>query len=56
MAVLYIVINRKRRKSVIEQIKILNPQAFYTIEDLRFVNRELDFFINNKESDNKSSL
>jgi uncharacterized protein YebE (UPF0316 family) len=42
VAVIYIIINRKKMKKVLEIIKNHNPKAFYTIEDIRFVNRDLD--------------
>lgn len=41
VGVLYIIINRKALQSVLELIKIHNPQAFYTIEDIRFVNKNI---------------
>ncbi|MDR2008893.1 MAG: DUF2179 domain-containing protein [Bacteroidales bacterium] len=37
--VLYITIARKRLKSLIELVNKYNPGAFYTIEDIRFVNK-----------------
>lgn len=39
VAVLYLVINRKKIDKVIKIIKKFNPNAFYTIEDIRFVNK-----------------
>lgn len=37
VGVLYIIINRKLLKDVIKLIQKFNPNAFYTIEDMRFV-------------------
>lgn len=42
VAVIYVIINRKKQKPVIELIRKFNPKALYTIEDIRFVNRQLD--------------
>lgn len=42
VAIIYIVINRKRLTDVINIIKAYNPKAFYTVEDIRFVNRDLN--------------
>lgn len=41
VGVLYIIIKRKVLKDVINIIQQFNPQAFYTIEDMRFVNSKL---------------
>ena len=41
VAVIYLIINRKRIKEVIDIIKKYNPNALYTIEDLRFVSKEI---------------
>jgi len=37
---IFTVVRRKKLKSVIDIIKKYNPRAFYTIEDMRFVNEE----------------
>jgi uncharacterized protein YebE (UPF0316 family) len=37
VGILYSVINRKNIKNYIEKLKEYNPDAFYTIEDIRFV-------------------
>ncbi|RPI46637.1 MAG: DUF2179 domain-containing protein [Bacteroidetes bacterium] len=37
VGILYIILQRKAIKEVIEIIKQFNPKAFYTIEDMRFV-------------------
>lgn len=42
VSVIYIVINRKMRNTVIKLVKDFNPQAFYTVEDIKYVNRELN--------------
>jgi uncharacterized protein YebE (UPF0316 family) len=42
VAVIYIIIDRKKIKNVVEIIRQFNPKALYTIEDIRFVNRKLD--------------
>lgn len=42
VAVIYVIINRKKQKPVIKLIRKFNPKALYTIEDIRFVNRQLD--------------
>jgi uncharacterized protein YebE (UPF0316 family) len=41
VGVLYSVINRKNIKHFVEIIKDYNPNAFYTIEDIRFVSQEI---------------
>lgn len=41
VSVLYIILNRKYIKGVIETIKFYNPQAIYTIEDIRTVSNSL---------------
>ncbi len=42
VAVVYIIIKRKQIRNVVEIISKYNSKAFYTIEDIRFVNRDLD--------------
>ena len=42
VAVIYIIINRRRVQDVVSIIKQYNPKAFYTVEDIRFVNRDLN--------------
>jgi len=37
VGILYIILQRKAMKEVIQIIKQFNPKAFYTIEDMRFV-------------------
>jgi uncharacterized protein YebE (UPF0316 family) len=39
--VIYIVIKRQNLENVIRMIKKYNPNAFYTLEDIRFVSRDL---------------
>lgn len=41
VAVLYIIINRKKINEVLAIIKQYNPQAIYTVEDLKSINREI---------------
>ena len=42
VAVVYVIIKRKQAKKVIGIISRYNPKALYTIEDIRFINRDLD--------------
>jgi len=41
VGILYIVINRKKLREVIGMIHEYNPNAFYTIESVNFVNKKL---------------
>jgi uncharacterized protein YebE (UPF0316 family) len=41
VAILYLIIKRKKMKEVVELIRIFNPQALYTVEDIRSVSREI---------------
>lgn len=41
VAVIYIIINRKKLKTVIEMIRAHNPNALYTVEDIRNVSKEI---------------
>ncbi|MBN1598417.1 MAG: DUF2179 domain-containing protein [Bacteroidales bacterium] len=41
VGVLYSVVNRKNIPDCVSVIKELNPNAFYTIEDIRFVSQEI---------------
>ena len=41
VGILYIVINRKKLKEIIGMIKEHNPNAFYTIENIGFVNKKV---------------
>jgi len=43
VAVLFIVVKRKQMKEVLDLIRIHNPRAFYTIEDIRFVSKTLPY-------------
>jgi uncharacterized protein YebE (UPF0316 family) len=38
----YIIVNRKNLKKAIRIIELISPNAFYTIENIHFVNRPLD--------------
>ncbi|HLO60372.1 MAG TPA: DUF2179 domain-containing protein [Bacteroidales bacterium] len=40
--ILYIIVNRKNLKTAIEVIDRMAPNAFFTIENIHFVNRPLD--------------
>jgi uncharacterized protein YebE (UPF0316 family) len=42
VGILYIVVDRKNQKNAIELIQQHSPNAFFTIENLHFVNRPLD--------------
>jgi uncharacterized protein YebE (UPF0316 family) len=41
VGILYIVINRKKLKEIIGMINEYNPNAFYTIESVNFVNKKV---------------
>jgi uncharacterized protein YebE (UPF0316 family) len=41
VGILYLVVNRKDIKPVVEIIQGYNPNAFYTIEDIRFVSQPI---------------
>ena len=41
VGILYSVINRKSIKNYVDKIKEYNPNAFYTIEDIRFVSQPI---------------
>jgi uncharacterized protein YebE (UPF0316 family) len=41
VGVIYSIINRKNIKDFVEIIKNYNPNAFYTIEDIKFVSQEI---------------
>jgi len=45
VGVIFMIINRKNLKHVTEIIKQYNPNAFYTIEDINYVNRSADPFL-----------
>ncbi|MDA3882054.1 MAG: DUF2179 domain-containing protein [Bacteroidales bacterium] len=49
VAVIYVIVDRKRLDNVINIIKIHNPKAFYTVEDIRFVNRDVNMWIPKKD-------
>jgi uncharacterized protein YebE (UPF0316 family) len=42
VGVLYIIVNRRNIKQVISLIQLHNPNAFFTIESIHYVNRQLD--------------
>ncbi len=39
--ILYVIANRVDIKFLVKKIKVLNPKAFYTIEDIKFVSEKL---------------
>ena len=41
MGIIYSVIKRGDLKEFVEYMKEFNPNAFYTIEDIRFVNKDV---------------
>lgn len=41
VGVIYIILKRKALRNVIDIINTFNPNAFYTIEDMRFVNSQV---------------
>ncbi len=43
VAVIYVIVSRKKLKKVIELIYKHNPKALYTIEDIRYVSKEVFF-------------
>lgn len=42
VSIMYSIVNRAEVSKVIELISTLNPNAFYSIEDVKFVNRGVD--------------
>lgn len=42
VSIMYSIVNRVEVGKVVEQISTLNPNAFYSIEDVKFVNRGVD--------------
>ena len=42
VGILYVIVNRKNQKQAIEIIEHHTPNAFFTIENIHFVNRPLD--------------
>ena len=43
VSVLYIIVSRKYISKVLDLIRLYNPRAFYTIEDIRFVSKTLPY-------------
>lgn len=41
VGILYSIVNRKKIKDVIQVIQKHNPNAFYTIEDIRFISQQI---------------
>ena len=53
--IVYVIANRIDIKFLIKKIKVLNPKAFYTVEDIKFVSEKLTknhSFINNTIKNN----
>nr|HPH16907.1 DUF2179 domain-containing protein [Bacteroidales bacterium] len=49
VGVIYIIINRKCIDKIVNVIQIHNPNALYTIEDIRFVNKDIRPWIPQQE-------
>ncbi|HOS83991.1 MAG TPA: DUF2179 domain-containing protein [Bacteroidales bacterium] len=49
VGVIYIIINRKCIDKIVNVIQIHNPNALYTIEDIRFVNKDIHPWIPQQE-------
>jgi len=43
VAVIYVIVSRKKLKQVIDLISKFNPRALYTIEDIRYVSKDVFF-------------
>jgi uncharacterized protein YebE (UPF0316 family) len=43
VGILYSIVNRKKITEIIQIINEYNPNAFYTIEDIRFVSQQVDY-------------
>jgi len=43
VAVIYVIVSRKKLRQVIDLISKFNPRALYTIEDIRYVSKEVFF-------------
>jgi len=43
VAVIYVIVSRKKLRQVIDLISTFNPHALYTIEDIRYVSKEVFF-------------
>lgn len=48
VSILYSIINRADIPEVVELIKAYNPKAFYSVEDVKFVNKDVQTIIENK--------
>ncbi len=46
VGILYSIVNRKNIENVVQVIHKHNPKAFYTIEDIRFVSKQIKYEIN----------
>jgi uncharacterized protein YebE (UPF0316 family) len=55
VGIVFIIVNRKNQKHAIEIIEQYNPNAFYTIENIHFVNRPVDKNIFTDESGSRIS-
>ncbi len=57
VGIIYIIINRKRLKHLVSLINKYNPKAFFTIENINFVNKSADpFYITKSKRKNFFSL
>ena len=57
VGILFMIINRKRLKHALGLIQKYNPNAFYTIEDINFVNKSVDpFYLTKSKRKNLFSL
>lgn len=48
IGILFVIINRKRIDTIIDLIKFYNPNALYTIEDVRFVNKNIEPWVHDE--------
>jgi uncharacterized protein YebE (UPF0316 family) len=55
VSIIYTIVKRKEANEIIELIEKLNPNAFYTIEDVKYVSHE-SFSGNSKSQSSKHSL
>lgn len=53
VSILYSIINRADVPMVIDMISTYNPNAFYSIEDVKFVNRGVDAMFANRKNNRK---
>ncbi len=51
--IIYSIVNRKKLKKLIETIRSMNPNAFYTVEDVKFVSNEVTTYYSAKRRTRK---